>query len=1243
MVDRLVKLILCLLTAAVISVFPLRPALAYEYAHYAWTYYLALHVGFTERQAFQIASANYSIDWAPLTSPMPFGMADNVIALGGGSDEERFRQKWRRFHAFSSKAIIDKGKSNGLTQAEVNSQVQAEKAKDEADLWTRGLRAENPGPFLHFNQDREPHGGWGDLYGHGPASHLPDFLSVDHKKARKMTTDTIDALLRFKDELCVSFQRAYCSKAFTRPKMKRIDAVLKSLYTANKVPAGITYTYMLEGRLKDLSFKFDHISKEELWLFRHTSKKMINPFPVTVNAFKAVNELQSIIFLLGGRSTIKYWLLEMPGPVEKNTLDVVNAAIAYDKRNPASKPLIKPFRSQSLLELFGVFHTALPQKWYQYSYNKDAGSIGSRSNYAIEDVQIVLPDTITIEPKGPVGTGSDAVFRAKLDLPIKIRGMAPLIDFIKQLPTLVVSTPDDQAAPKTEQKRLDETNELRLVHEHEWPVAEVQGKTIEWTVRIDVYGLEPKELKIPIKFREIAACNSAVEAGGDSGGGVTVDLGGFTGKAGFSWQMHRIKDEMTVSVGSVNKTTGCVSGTGTFEFDVPLSAATAVVKVLPNCEKTTGTKWSFEFECPLRSTVTADGSGNTLADATGTAAAGASTQPAQGSGSAGGQNSPFGSLTGSTTGQVNPVASTAPVTETEPNNNAVLAIPIAPSTQFSGAIDKAGDADFFAMSTQVPGEWELTVTGNTPGATIELGVHNAKGGNWLPDQTGKGDGKLVVDVKWPGKYVVRVTDTQKSKAAVPYQVSARFRPSPDAFEPNDAVGTAQSVPQTGKIVGAILPKAEADYYAIDVPHPGEWTVQVAAKPDGLDLGLGVHAASGGNWLANNAPKGDGKLVVDIKWPGRYVLRVVDNNSTRSVDPYVLDVKFVQSQESHEPNDGAAIASPIDPSSVVVGTILPRDDHDYFLIDTPHPGEWTIAVTQSPSAMQLGLGVHKAAGGNWLPDQSDKGDGKLVVDLQWPGKYVLRVVDNNRIRSIDPYSLELTLKKSPDGQEPNGQVGSAAPIQLNETITGAIMPKDDVDYYFVEVPKPGQWVIEAEKSPPGMRLGLGVHAAAGGNWLPDNSPKGDGKIVIDIRWPGRYVLRVVDTHRTRNIEPYVVTARFTEAADSHEPNNVAAMASPIALNGSITAAVLPKDDADYFIVDAPGPGEWLIEIADQPPGMALGLGVHRAGGGNWLADTSPKGDGKLLVEIPAKGKYILRATDKNRGRSPNPYALKSRFQ
>ena len=99
---------------------------------------------------------------------------------------------------------------------------------------------------------------------------------------------------------------------------------------------------------------------------------------------------------------------------------------------------------------------------------------------------------------------------------------------------------------------------------------------------------------------------------------------------------------MNVSIGGVERTTGCVSGGGTFELDIQPGMSQAVVEVLPNCEQTTGTAWVFEFECPLTSEVTADGTGRVLPGDDDDAGSGG----APGSGGQIGQGSVGGGLSG---------------------------------------------------------------------------------------------------------------------------------------------------------------------------------------------------------------------------------------------------------------------------------------------------------------------------------------------------------------------------------------------------------------------------------------------------------------------------------------------------------------------------------------------------------------------------------------------------------------------
>ncbi len=738
-----------------------------------------------------------------------------------------------------------------------------------------------------------------------------------------------------------------------------------------------------------------------------------------------------------------------------------------------------------------------------------------------------------------------------------------------------------------------------------------------------------------------AKCNSAVDSGGDEGGGVTVDLGGFVGKAGFTWEMYNVKDQMNVTVGGQTMTTGCVSGSGTFAIDIPPGATTARVDVVPNCEGTTGTQWVLKFECPLESEVTSDGSGNEVASSdngSGTSGTGTSSGITTGAG----QASPYSGATGSTTGLVPPVAP-AQGADAEPNNTEALATPIAIAAVIQGLIETAGDVDIYLVDASEGGELSLSITLNTPTNSLSLGVRPALGGNWLPDRTPKGDGQIVVDLPGPGKYLIEVKDPSAKQGNAPYGISSAFRPSPDRHEPNDGDGIAVFSPLNGTLVGAIMPAGDQDYFRVNATRPGQWTIAINGQPAGFKTGLGVYPAGGGNWLPDRSDKGEGELVVDLPWAGEYLLKVTEANGQRSADPYVLGLSFIPADDGGEPNNSAAVATPIAGSGPITGTILTAGDEDFYLVDVPDQGEWTIAIAGAPQGMTVGLGVHPAGGGNWLPDRSDRGDGQLVVDLPAAGKYILRVKDDNGGRSIAPYHLDLTFKPTGDKYEPNHNAAIAPPIPADGAISGTILPAGDADFYLVDVPDQGEWTIAITGAPQGMAVGLGVHPAAGGNWLPDRSDKGDGKLVVDLPAAGKYVLRVQDDNGGRSIDPYGLALSFRPTGDKYEPNGNAATAKPIAPDGHIGGAILPVGDQDFYVVDVPDGGEWTIRTDHPVAGITLGFGVHPAAGGNWLPDLSPKGDGQLVVDLPAAGRYILRIIDGVGGRSVERYDVTTSFR
>lgn len=96
----------------------------------------------------------------------------------------------------------------------------------------------------------------------------------------------------------------------------------------------------------------------------------------------------------------------------------------------------------------------------------------------------------------------------------------------------------------------------------------------------------------------IAACNDSVKAGGDKPETVAIDLGDFVGTAGFYWNMNTIKDQMKVFLdNNLIYDTGCKSETGYHKFQIT-NGGKAKVEVIPNCEKKSGTRWDFKFDCP---------------------------------------------------------------------------------------------------------------------------------------------------------------------------------------------------------------------------------------------------------------------------------------------------------------------------------------------------------------------------------------------------------------------------------------------------------------------------------------------------------------------------------------------------------------------------------------------------------------------------------------------------------------------
>ncbi len=135
------------------------PAQAYyDDIHYALTYYIARMTGCTPEQSYRLASANVSVDWSPPTEPV------QGIWPTTATQEPR-----AKFHAMRDESRFPGSIGDGSNAGDGGKNaIAADQAiRDQSvKLLVAGIEAKNPGVFLHFFQDREPHARYGTRGGH---------------------------------------------------------------------------------------------------------------------------------------------------------------------------------------------------------------------------------------------------------------------------------------------------------------------------------------------------------------------------------------------------------------------------------------------------------------------------------------------------------------------------------------------------------------------------------------------------------------------------------------------------------------------------------------------------------------------------------------------------------------------------------------------------------------------------------------------------------------------------------------------------------------------------------------------------------------------------------------------------------------------------------------------------------------------------------------------------------------------
>jgi predicted RNA binding protein with dsRBD fold (UPF0201 family) len=592
----------------------------------------------------------------------------------------------------------------------------------------------------------------------------------------------------------------------------------------------------------------------------------------------------------------------------------------------------------------------------------------------------------------------------------------------------------------------------------------------------------------------------------------------------------------------------------------------------------------------------------------------------------------------------------------EPNNTFGTASSITTGTAIQETIAPSGDVDWYALTVDQQGELQVSITNVATDLAINVRVWNANKdavSAWFAPLAAGGDTLAVVDVAEAGRYFLEVADGANNADSVQaYELLATFTATADSDELNNSFGSAAPLTFDIPYQANILPSGDVDWYSLEVGGHGELSVQITDVASDLAVSLRLWNANKdtlSSWIAPLANGGNTSAILDLPDGGTYYLEVAGNSAQRSTQPYIIELDFVPAADAFEPNNTFGMAAPLLFGESSLANILPQFDIDWYSIEVDHHGELNIAITDMPTTLAISVRVwndNKDTLTGWLSPLAAGGDNIASVDLPEPGTYYLEVAEAGSERSVEPYSITVFFTRAVDPFEKNETFGTASRLSLDQAVQTNILPQGETDWHVFDVAHQGELRIVASDVPANLDIDLRIwnnNKDTLTGWIAPLTRGGDTTAQVDLPSAGSYYLEVADGgYDARSIEPFTLQGSFIPAADQGEPNDTLVDATPVELDTTIPANILPVNDTDWCRLEIGTTGELRVLITNVAPELEIAIRLWNEQEeviSDWVYPLAAGGNTSAVFSITEPGVYYLEVVDNRSNRSIQPYLLR----
>ena len=492
-------------------------------------------------------------------------------------------------------------------------------------------------------------------------------------------------------------------------------------------------------------------------------------------------------------------------------------------------------------------------------------------------------------------------------------------------------------------------------------------------------------------------------------------------------------------------------------------------------------------------------------------------------------------------------------TESEPNNDSATADVIAFGATGTGAIDAAGDVDFWKVVLPSDGAIQVNFS-STNGEYIYATLFSSDLSVNLAQTYTSSNGSISRDGLAAGTYFVRMTPMYSS-GTPSYTINPVHIPITQAndTEPNNVFTEAEVLELNSTTTGHNgysqfngTPVDEYDWYAVTTDADGKLEVTFTSL-NGQYVYYSLYDGDGTTQLASSYTSTSGTISKDGLAPGTYYI-LIDTFYSTSFAPYTLENNLIVPSNETEPDytnvfeNGFEDATPIAVNSTTNGHIGYRyngvvDDFDWYAVTTDADGKLEVTFT-SLNGQYVYYSIYDGDGTTQLASSYTSSTGTISKDGLAPGTYYI-LIDTFYSTNFAPYTLENSLVSpvtpEDENDDANDEIAGALSLPLNTPEYGHIgyrymSDRDDNDWYELVWPETGDLRINF-KSLNGEYIYFHLYNSDGSSQIAGSYTSGSGQINRTNLAAGTYLVRIWPLYST-GFGPYRISTGIDTDDDGY---------------------------------------------------------------------------------------------------------------